>query len=91
MNEIKIPLDEGKFLVAERDNESPFNREIYLSIKDKDGIVLQDLAIVRNAFTINETDQIEWLPHLFEIMVYADKDNEDYTNKFVIAEHEENN
>lgn len=90
MNEIKIPIGEDRFLVAERDKDSPFDREIYLCIKDSNGMVLQDLAIVRNAYDL-EKPGVEWIPHLFEVMVYADKDNEDYTNKFVIAEHEENN
>ena len=90
MDKIRIALPNGCFLTAECDKDSPFDKEIYLCIEDKDGSVIQDLAVVRNAYSL-EGPGVEWIPNKYEVMVYADKDVEDYTDKFVIGQYEEIN
>lgn len=90
MNKIRIPLPNGKFLIAECDPNSMFDKEIYISIENADGSWEQDLAIVRNAYSLGEG--INYIPNKYEVMVYADENKEDYTDKFVIGQHiEENN
>lgn len=48
-------------------------------ITDKNNAVHQDLVIVRHLDNGNK----------FEVIVYADKDDEDYTNKFEIELYKE--
>lgn len=51
---------------------------------DRNGVWYQDLAIVRNAYTYNG-DTVEWKDEEFEVLVYSDKDNEDFTHDFSIG------
>lgn len=89
MNKIRIPLPNGKFLMAECDPNSMFDKEIYIGIEDADGSWIQDLAVVRNAYSLE--NGLTYEPNKYEVMVYADKDVEDYTDKFVIDQYEETN
>ena len=55
---------------------SNFSKEIYVGVI-KDNVWYQDLAIVRS---VADQDDNE-----FEVLVYADKDSEDYTDRFRIG------
>ena len=85
-NKIRIPLPNGKFLIAECDPGSMFDKEIYVGIEDADGSFIQDLVVVRNAYSLE--DGLTYEPNKYEVMVYVDKDVEDYTDKFVIGQYE---
>lgn len=53
-----------------------FSKEIYVGVI-KDNVWYQDLAIVRSVADQNDNE--------FEVLVYADKDSEDYTDQFRIG------
>ena len=53
-----------------------FSKEIYVGVL-KDNVWYQDLAIVRSVADQNDNE--------FEVLVYADKDSEDYTDQFHIG------
>lgn len=36
-------------------------------------IFYQDLAVIRNAYSINENLRVVWNPDMLEVLVYADK------------------
>ena len=70
-NRITIELSKGLKLVAERNIDPEYQNEIYVGIETPDGIWHQDLAV-------------NWNPGKFEVLVYANKDDVDYTNKFSV-------
>ena len=78
---VSIPLPNGFELRAEGVTNSEIPAEIYVGILDKNGAWHQDLAIIRLA---PDSDNKS-----FEVLVYADKDDEDYTNRFHIGLFEE--
>lgn len=81
-NRIEIRLPNSFRLVAERNPDAAFDRELYIGIVDDSGVWYQDLAIVRNAYEIDEMMNTVWKEDEFEILVYSDKDDEDYTHAF---------
>lgn len=92
-NRIVIDLGFAK-LVAERGIDNKYN-EIYIGI-EKDGVWVQDLATVREKYHYEDNPNSD-IPNVvnedkFEVLVYADKNNEDYTNKFTVEQYcEEDN
>jgi len=90
-NEIKIPLGNGLFLVAETSYE-PYEKEICVGIRDGANNYVQDLAIIRPAYAYTDDPadgEIAWEQDLFDVLVYSDKDSEDYTHVFEIELYEE--
>ena len=88
MEKLKIDLGFAT-LVAEKGADENYN-EIFIGIEDKDGVWIQDLAIVGQKY--HYTDEGEVVQDKgINLMVYADKDDEDYTNKFEIGIYEEEN
>lgn len=83
-NRIAIELPKGLKLVAEQNVNPEYQNEIYVGIETSDGIWHQDLAVIRNAYFIDDNLVVNWNPYKFEILVYANKDGEDYTNKFSV-------
>ena len=89
MDRIKIPLFNGFSLVAERNADPTYNREIFIGLVDDSGVWYQDLAIVRNAYGYDGGWNVLWEENLYEVLVYSDKDNEDFTHDFTIGLHKE--
>lgn len=84
-NRIEIDLGFATLTVSESLDPN-FPNEIYISL-EKDGQWLQDIATVAqdhycedNELTFNEG---------IRVLVYADKDSEDYTNEFNIGIYKE--
>lgn len=86
-NRIVIHLPNGFDLVAEQNTDPKYSNEIFIGITDGNGVWWQDLAIVRNAYTYNNNLDVEWKDEEFEVLVYSDKDNEDFTHDFSIGIH----
>lgn len=92
-NRIVIDLGFAK-LVAEKGTDNNYN-EIYVGV-EKEGSWSQDLAIVREKYHYKDNPN-SGIPTVvnegkFEVLVYADKNDEDYTNKFIIEQYcEEDN
>lgn len=80
---IVIDLHNGTKLVAEEGCDSSFPSEIYIGIMDESEVFWQDLAVVRGKLNDNGSE-IEYADDEFEVLVYANKDDEDYTNKFSV-------
>lgn len=53
-NRITIELPKGLKLVAERNIDPEYQNEIYVGIETPDGIWHQDLAVIRNAYSIDD-------------------------------------
>ena len=82
---IVIELPNGYKLVAEQNSDPSFNREIYVSVFDSDDIWHQDLAIIRNSYTIEEGDKVVWEDDQFDVLVFGNEDNEDFTDDFSVG------
>lgn len=86
MDKIKIDLGFAT-LVAEKGVDNNY-REIYLGLEDKNGVWLQDLAIIRQKYHYDEDSNVINEKGI-NVMVYSDANDEDYTNKFDIDIYEE--
>ena len=91
-NRIEINLGGGLKLVAERNPDSNFDREIFIGLEHNGGW-MQDLALVRPEYTWegeegNEYGNPKWRNDLFEVLVWADRNKEDWTDSFTIKKYE---
>lgn len=77
-----IPLSNGYRIVSER-NSGEFDKELYVGIEDENGSYIQDLAIVRPTYKFKNND-VEFDADRFEILVFGDAEQEDYTNSFIV-------
>ena len=71
-NKIDIKLNNGFHLIAEQNADPLYQNEIMIYITNKDDVIIQDLATVRYLDDSNK----------FEVIVFANKDKEDNTDKF---------
>jgi hypothetical protein len=84
-NKIRINLDNNLELVAELYDHDGNHPEITVYI-EKDGMIYQDICLVRpheGPKCMQENDS-------FDCLVWADKNNEDFTDKYHIAIYKEN-
>lgn len=86
MDKIKIDLGFA-VLVAEKGIDDNY-REIYLSLEDKNGVWLQDLAIVGQQYHYDEELNVV-NDRGIDVKIYADSNNEDFTDEFGINIYEE--
>lgn len=86
MDKIKIDLGFA-VLVAEKGIDNNY-REIYLSLEDKNGVWLQDIAIVGQQYHYDEELNVV-NDRGIDIKIYADSNNEDFTDEFGINIYEE--
>lgn len=84
-HKIVIQLPNGYQLVAERNTDPSYSREIFIGITDGNGVWWQDLAVVRNAYEITDNLKTKWKDDEFEVLVYGKEDDEDYTESFNIG------
>ena len=83
----QIKLSDGTFLTTQANLENDYC-EICIFLKDKDGVITQDLAIVREKYEINsETAEVKPKSGEYEVIVYADEQQEDYTHKFDVKKY----
>lgn len=87
LNKIIIPLSNNYRLVAEQ-NTGEFNKEIIIGIETPSGVYMQDLALIRPTYKCKNDDVI-FDSDKYEILVYGDSEIEDYTNKFTVSLHQE--
>ena len=84
-DKVNIDLSNGFKLVAEKNSDPAYANEIFVGITDGNGVWWQDLAVIRQAYKYDSDGSVKWSDEEFEVMVYTDKDNEDYTHKFSIG------
>lgn len=85
-NKIEIELNNGYKLVAERNSDPHFPNEIFVGLVNDKGVWWQDLAVVRtHSYTPkNNKYELKENKDKFDVLIYGDADNEDYTNKYTI-------
>ena len=76
---LEIKLPNGDRLVVEGFGD--FYPEFYIGIANKDDVWIQDLAIVKAKYKVENAEVEE---DKFEVLVYEDEYSEDYTQKFEI-------
>ena len=86
MDKIKIDLGFA-VLVAEKGIDNNY-REIYLSLEDQNGVWLQDIAIVGQQYHYDEELNVV-NDRGIDVKIYADSNNEDFTDEFGINIYEE--
>jgi hypothetical protein len=85
-NKIIVPLNDGKSLVAELYNYDGEHPEICVFIEDN-GAVSQDICIARP----HENEKFVQDKNSIDVIVWADENNEDYTDRYQINIWEEEN
>ena len=86
MDKIKIDLGFA-VLVAEKGIDNNY-REIYLSLEDKNGVWLQDIAIVGQQYHYDEELNVV-NDRGIDVKIYGDSNNEDCTDEVGINIDEE--
>lgn len=81
-NVLRIPLGNGKDIVAELCDYDGNHPEIVVCIQEN-GIAIQDICLVRP----HEEDDIKTSD--IDCLVWGDEYLEDYTDKFIIAQYVE--
>lgn len=80
-HKIEVLLPNGDKLVASG-NDLEY-REIYIYLENCDGVPIQDLVIVGSKY-IYDNYGVKLIDDEFYVDVYADENQEDYTNTFDI-------
>ena len=84
-SKIVIDLPNGYKLIAEQNTDPNYKNEIFVGITDGNGVWYQDLAVIRNRYEIDDKFQVHWSDDQFQVLVYADENNEDCTNEFDVG------
>lgn len=83
---VEIPFGEYK-IVAEKGFDPNYN-EIFIFLEDKNGVEIQNIAIVGQKYHYDEDCNIVHDDNVL-VRVFTDKDDEDYTNEFEIGVYKE--
>lgn len=83
-DKIKIDLGFAK-LVAEKYPDENY-KEVSVYLEDKDGVVLQDIAVIGNKYHYEKGDIA--YEDAISVKVWNDKDSEDYTHDFTVGIYE---
>ena len=91
---IRIKLRDGEYLVVEPGIYEDGFKEVYIGIERplcKDGLEWQDLAIVQEDYHFAD-ETLEVIPNhgVYNVMVFADENSDDCTDKFIIRQFDEN-
>ena len=82
---IEILLANGYKLVAEQNDDPMFRNEIYVGVVSPSGVWTQDLAIIRQTYSYNGGEKVNWIDDSFDVIVYGDVDCEDFTDEFKVG------
>lgn len=89
-NKIEVPIGNKKIVAYVNDWQDDMPKEIYISLVDNNGIITQDICMVREHYHYNKNSgEFEIDDSLVDCKVWADSDNEDYTDEFCIGVYEE--
>ena len=88
-NRLTIQLGNNKIVAEIYDNGPDIPPELCVFLEDKDGIIIQDICLVRPHYEINsKTKEFETDNDLVDCLVWGNSDDEDYTDSFVVGIHE---
>lgn len=82
MKEVRIDL--GFAVLVVEKNPDPSFKELFVTLEDKNGNCLQDIAVIGQDYSISSSSDIVPKDQI-RVLIYGNKDNEDYTDKFVIG------
>ena len=82
MDKIKIPLSNGFNLIAER-NTGEFDHELFVGLEDPTGRYYQDLVIVRPTYRL-AGDKVLFDADKFEMLIFGDAQQDDFTDKVTV-------
>lgn len=82
--ENKMKIDLGFAVLVVEKYTDP--ERVFVGFEDKNGNYLQDIAMIGQNYSISSSSDIVPKDQI-RVLVYGDKDNEDYTDKFVIGLH----
>ena len=85
---IKVPIGKGKYIVAERNKDHNYDKEIYLFV-ETNGAITQDIAMVRPSYRYKTDGQLDWSDKTVDVLVWADEKKEDFTDEFEVKVYEE--
>lgn len=89
-NKIELPIGNKKLIAFVNDWEDEMPNEIFISIADENDRIVQDICMVREHYHYTQKNgEFEIDSSLIDCKVWADSDNEDYTNEFCIGIYEE--
>lgn len=89
-NKIEIPIGDNKIIVFINDWADGLPKEIFISIEDKNGVCIQDICMVREHYHYSEKNEdFKIDDSLVDCRVWADSENEDYTDEFCISVYKE--
>lgn len=64
--------------------------ELYVYLRDNNDVIIQDICMVREHYYYNpQTEEFETNEEFIDCKVWADSNDEDYTNEFVIGVYDE--
>lgn len=88
-NRIKIDLGFAK-LIVEQGTHLDYSREVYVGL-EKDGQWFQDIAVIGQHYHYGDDKSVSdpVYDEGVRVLVYADENNEDYTDEFNIGIYKE--
>lgn len=88
--QIEVKIGNKKLVAFVNDWQDDMPKEIFISIVDEDGRCVQDICMVREHYHYNKNiEDFEIDSSLIDCRVWANSDNEDYTDEFCIGVYEE--
>lgn len=89
-NKIEVAIGDKKIVAFVNDWKDDMPKEIYISLVDRDDVIIQDICMVREHYHYNrKSEDFEIDSSLIDCRVWAYSNNEDYTDEFCISVYEE--
>ena len=88
-NKLIIQLGNKKIVAEINDNNGPeIPPELCVFLEDEDGVIIQDICLIRPHYDINnKTKEFETNNDFIDCLVWSDEYSEDYTDKFIISQY----
>lgn len=89
-NRLTIQLGNNKIVAEIYNNNGPeILPELCVFLEDENGVILQDICLVRPHTKYNDKiGMFETNNNFVDCLVWGDSDDEDYTDNFVVGIHE---
>lgn len=89
-NTLEMKIGDKKIVAEITSWKDEMPEELYVYLCDKNDVIIQDICMVREHYHYNpQTEEFETNEEFIDCKVWADSDNEDYTNEFVIGIYDE--
>ena len=88
-NELRIPIGDMFLVAMVNDWQDDMPVEMCVYLETKDGVVWQDIALVREHYHVLMNQGFIRDPSLIDVKVWGDSDSEDYTHEFTVGIWEE--